>query len=438
MKRLLIVSPHFPPINAPDMQRVRMALPYYRAAGWEPVVLAVKPEQVEGVREPELLETIPADVPVHYCDAYSTRWTRRFGVGNVGHRSWRFLAAKAAELVRRERFDLAFFSNTQFVTFPLGMLWRRRFGLPFVLDLQDPWRTNYYERVGSRRPPGGWKYQFARLQAQLMEGPTIRRAAGVMSVSGNYLDALRARYPDFEAPTDVIGFGASRLDLERARALPASAHGWVHRPGDVHLLYTGVCGGVMAEALHSLFAALREFRQADPEAARRLRFHFYGTSYAPAGRGEPSVQPIAAACGVADQVDEVAHRLGHLECLRLQSEADVLLLPGSSDPAYSPSKIYPYFLAGKPILGVVLRDSVVEHLLESLQGAYLVRFGPQEANVDRPERLRSFFTAAAAGNAATLVPARREAYFNEHYLAESLARRQAALFERAVAHVSGR
>lgn len=34
MKRVLIISPHFPPINAPDMQRVRMSLPYYKDMGW--------------------------------------------------------------------------------------------------------------------------------------------------------------------------------------------------------------------------------------------------------------------------------------------------------------------------------------------------------------------------------------------------------------------
>ncbi len=437
MKRLLIVSPHFPPINAPDMQRVRMALPYYRAAGWDPVVLAVKPEAVEGVLEPELLATVPRDIPVHACDAYATRWTRRLGVGNVGHRSFRFLDRRVTELLRRERFDLAFFSNTQFITFPLGIRWRRRFGLPYVIDLQDPWRTDYYERRGSRRPPGGWKYQFARLQARFLEGPTMRRAAGVMSVSGHYLDDLRARYPEFSAPTEVIGFGATRVDLERAHLLPPSAHAFARRPGEVHVLYTGASGPVMPHSLSVLFAALRQFRAAEPELARRLRFHFYGTSYVPPGRGRCSVLPIAQEFGVADQVDEVPHRLGHLECIQLQSGADVLLLPGSSDLAYSPSKIYPYYLAGKPILGLVFRDSVMEQLLDQLQCAYLTRFREQEAKDDAHAHLRVFLAAAASGRAAELMPARRDAYFNEHFLADSLARRQAALFDRALAHVAG-
>ena len=33
MKRLLIISPNFPPLNAADMQRVRMSLPYFKDFG---------------------------------------------------------------------------------------------------------------------------------------------------------------------------------------------------------------------------------------------------------------------------------------------------------------------------------------------------------------------------------------------------------------------
>jgi hypothetical protein len=36
MRTLLIVSPHFVPINAPDMQRVRMSLIYFAEFGWKP------------------------------------------------------------------------------------------------------------------------------------------------------------------------------------------------------------------------------------------------------------------------------------------------------------------------------------------------------------------------------------------------------------------
>jgi hypothetical protein len=44
MKRVLIISPYFAPVNAADMQRVRMSLPYFKKSGWEAEVVAVSLE----------------------------------------------------------------------------------------------------------------------------------------------------------------------------------------------------------------------------------------------------------------------------------------------------------------------------------------------------------------------------------------------------------
>jgi hypothetical protein len=35
MKRVLVVTPRFPPVNAPDHQRARLMLPFLREFGWE-------------------------------------------------------------------------------------------------------------------------------------------------------------------------------------------------------------------------------------------------------------------------------------------------------------------------------------------------------------------------------------------------------------------
>ena len=61
--RVLIVSPNFPPANTPDMQRVRMSLPYFREFGWDPYVLAVEPP-ANATLDPLLVRTIPADVEI--------------------------------------------------------------------------------------------------------------------------------------------------------------------------------------------------------------------------------------------------------------------------------------------------------------------------------------------------------------------------------------
>jgi hypothetical protein len=434
MKRVLIIAPHFPPINAPDMQRVRMSLPFYRVNGWEPVVLAVGEPWQEGVREPELMPTLPGDVRIDYVRALNPRWSRLFGIGNLGLRSWWFLLWRGTQLLRREKFDLVFFSTTQFVVLSLGPFWKRWLKVPYVIDVQDPWRTDYYERPGSRKPPGGWKYQFARLQAFLLEGKAFGRAGAIMSVSPSYLEDLRKRYPAVaQTPQAVIRFGATRIDIPHALALPAPPFVYPRGNGEVHFLYTGASGPVMPHALTVLFTALRLYKERRPLQARRLRFHFIGTSYVAPGRGKASVLPVAALCGVEGNVDEIPHRIGHLESIRLQLDADVLLLPGSSDLAYSPSKIYPYYLTGRPMLGLVFRDSVMERLLDELSCAYMVRFRQAEAKDEAYARLHQFFDLAIEGFPPGSLPERRDEYFREHYLADELTRQQCALFDRALA-----
>ena len=433
MKKVLIVSPYFPPGNAPDMQRVRMSLPYYRANGWDPVVLAVGAEWQGSVQEPELLASVPADTRLVFTRAFSLRWTRLLGVGNLGLRAWLFLFWRGNQLLRREKFDLVFFSNTQFMTFTLGPLWKRGFGVPYVLDVQDPWRTDYYERPGSRRPPGGWKYAFARLQARAFEGRCFAGASALMSVSPLYLQTLRARYPRLATtPAIVLRFGASTADVDLASRLPPPSIPFPRAEGQKHLLYTGASGPVMPHALTVLFTALRLYRERSPERARRLRLHFIGTSYAAPGEGRPSVLPVAEQCGVAGQVVEIPHRVGYLEAIRLQQESDALLLLGSSDLAYSPSKAYVYYLTGRPILGLVFRDSVMERLLDELGCAAMVRFREAEPKDEAWAGLHQFFDRVIDGTPDPAPSRRNPEQFKSLYLADALTRRQCNLFDEAV------
>jgi len=436
VKRILIISPYFPPANTPDMQRVRMSLPHYRAFGWDPVVLAVDIRFQGAVIEPELLETVPADVRVVKCGALPPRWAKWFLLGTLGLRCWPFLFWRGTRMLRRERFDLILFSNTQFITFTLGPIWKRWFGVPYALDFQDPWRTNYYELPGSRKPPGGWKYQFARLQAFLFEGWCVRGACAAMSVSPMYLEDLRARYPGFKTtPTDVIQFGVSPGDMKHAAALPEPAHRFSRDHGEIHLVYTGASGPVMPHALTVLFVALRQYRELHPESASRFRLHFVGTSYAAPGKAKASVEPIAESCGVGDMVIEVPNRIGYLESLRLQLNADVLLLLGSSDAAYSPSKMYTYFLTGRPMLAVVFRDSVMEMLLDNLNCSFMARFRNDTPKHEAYAEIHRCFDLILNGLQPGTLPERSEAYFKAHFTSNELTRRQCTLFDTGIAGV---
>lgn len=426
MPRLLIISPHFPPVNAPDMQRVRMSLPYFVDAGWEVVVLTVDDHEPQAPLEPDLLLTIPAAVRVVRVHAFSRRWTRYFGMNNLGLRVLPFIHNNASQLLHDEHFDLVFFSTTQFILMPLGRLWRYEFGVPYVIDLQDPWLNEYYSLPGSPRPPGGWKFMFAYATAKLLEGWTLERAAHVISVSEQYLQTLQQRYAWWRASHgSVLTFGAPEADLALARQKLKELPPLLPATPSLKIAYAGRLGPDMLPALVTLFAALARCQG----AARPIELFFYGTSYAPTDKAMSTTTALALEHGIAHRVHERPVRVGYLDALRLMLECDLTLLLGSADKAYSPSKIYPTLLTRRPALAVAPQGSVLERKIEELGGVAMVTFPiDQPLDATAIDRLQEVLTQFAADPTAPFGRPRQDELLQRDYTAAAIAARQLELF----------
>lgn len=364
-RTVLIISPRFPPTNAADHQRVRMTLPYFRELGWEPVVVAVEAEEVAAVQDPRLCYTYPEDITVHRVPARSLRFWRRLGVGSLTFRAMPFLRRKVLELCQSKPPALIFFSTTEFGTIRLGQELRRRFGIPYLVDLQDPWVNRYYHDNGVR-PPGGWmKYRLIHALARRQEPGALREAAHIIAVSAAYPRQIRERYPDIPGERfTVIPFAANENDFALLEREPVEQRVFDRTDGLLHWTYAGRGGADMAFALRGFFRAFAEWVRREPATAGRIRMHFVGTSYATGGRALPTIQPVAEEMGVAHQVDERPERIPYFETIQTLKESDALIVPGSSDAGYTASKIYPYVLARRPLLAIFNEGSSVVSFLE--------------------------------------------------------------------------
>lgn len=396
-KRVLIVSPHFAPVNAPDMQRVRVALPYFIEAGWEVTVLTVDDPTPTAPLEPELEATVPAAVRVVRTHCCSRRWTGLLGVNNVALRSLPFLFVAGCRLLGGRRYDVVYFSTTMFIVLPFGRLWKMLTGVPYVIDLQDPWITDYYERPGAPSPPGGWKYCFAQGLGRLLEGWTMRDAAGLLAVSAAYLDTLRRRYPGLrQIPAVELPFGSPDPDLAHLRATLARRPGLLPA-GGTRLVFAGALGPGQLAAVEVLFAALAEARR----AGGRVTVHFFGTSYDPAARHVTLA--LAAQYGLQDCVHEQPGRLRYFEALQVTLEAEANLLLGSTDLAFTPSKVLAVLAAGRPVLALAPAGSaLIKRLSELEQNCVAFPAGkPEPASV---KTTADWLQALATGRAASPAP----------------------------------
>ncbi|MCA9083678.1 MAG: hypothetical protein KDA81_06465 [Planctomycetaceae bacterium] len=325
------------------------------------------------------------DLPVVRVRALGLRWSAIPGLGSLDFRALRAMKLAGLKLLQSQKFDLVYFSTTVFSLNVLGPHWKRNTGVPFLIDYQDPWVSDYYRENPGVAPPGG------RIKNAIMsrihaynESRVISCCSGITSVSPTYPEQLRRRYSHLQSlPFRVLQFPVALRDLLRMRESSVSQCVFPVNDGLRHWVYVGRGGPDMAKSLKAIFTALRQWQGDCPELYRSTRLHFIGTSYAPAGKGEPTVLPLAAECGVADIVTESTDRIAFSSMLKCLLDADALIIPGSDDAAYTASKLLPYLVVGKPVLTVFHERSPACQLLRQLGGAVSVTF----RNDDRVDRI---------------------------------------------------
>jgi hypothetical protein len=374
MRKVLIISPRFPPINAPDLHRVRHSLPHFETYGWDAEVWRVDPDLVERDRDPLLVDTLPEDTAIRTVGALDPDRTRLVGLGSLPLRSLPFYLWQGTQRLAQGDVDLVYFSTTAFPVMILGRYWKWRFGVPYVIDMQDPWHTDYYvEKPKEEQPPKFW---FSYRLNKYLEPVAMRGVDGIVSVSQGYCDTLQDRYDNVTPDMcEVIPFGAAEVDFEVMEDSGVTQPFVDPTDNTIDVVYAGRGGHDMETAARGIFGALRRGREEQPELFGRVRMHFVGTSYAPAGEGEKTLEPIAEEYGVADAVTERTDRIPYFQSLRLLRDADHLVVPGSDDPDYTASKLYPYILSERPVLAVFNENSSVVEILRKTEAGTAVTFG---------------------------------------------------------------
>jgi hypothetical protein len=373
LRRVLMVSPHFPPDSSAASHRVRLLAPHLPDAGWTPTVLTVHASAYEGRLDPELAALVPPSVRVERADAWPAAITRRAGLGDLGLRAFTGLYRACRSLLARERFDALFI--TIYPTYPalLGPLLKRRFSIPFVLDYQDPWVGAWGQTVGGGvdgRPD--WKSRVSRQIGAWLEPRVLAAADGVVAVSQGTIDGIVERIPSAaRVPHDVIPLGFDAADFARVDGRRGGAAAFDPHDGLVHLCYVGTLLPTGVETARLLLRGLERARREDANASR-LRLHFVGTSNQSASTAH-RVLPIAEECGVADAVSETPGRVDYLDALALLTQASGILLLGSSEPHYTASKLYPALLARRPLLALFHEASSVVSILRAVGGEPTVR-----------------------------------------------------------------
>ena len=364
MKNILIISPHYPPSNLAAVHRSRLFAKHLPAFGWNPIILTVHEEFYEEALDWNLHKLIPAGQQIEKVSAFKVGKPRL--VGDIGLRAYFQMRSRALELIRTEKIDFVYIPIPSFYMALLGPYLFKRTGIPYGIDYIDPWVHVFpgSNKIFSRH----W---FSTQLAKLLEPIAVKHAALITGVSEGYYKAVLDRNPHLKikAITASMPYGGEESDHDFVcKSLLSNSH-----EGDIlisakknntfRLVYAGAMLPKAYKALNEIFKVIKSLESFIDFP--KFEFHFIGTL--------GTIEPIAQKFGLwGESVFEHSDRIPYLDVLRNLEASDGVFILGSTEPHYTPSKVYQGVLSKKPILAVLHMESTAVKVLKESNAGHCV------------------------------------------------------------------
>lgn len=371
-KTVALVTGHFPPSNLVGAHRARLWSRYLPEFGWTPIVVTADPACYEERPDADLERLVAPQLRVIHAPTLSTRWVRL--VGDIGVRAFVGCYRVLAGLAARREIDFVLVTIPSNFLAPLGRLIHLRHGVPFGIDYQDPWINRWpgIERLFTK----AWaSYRLAHL----LEPWSVRDAALITGMAPGYVEGMLERNPEVaqKAVQAFMPMGGAWEDFDLVRGLRRPTFLFERGDGHFHMIYAGALLPAGLEVLDAFLAGLRVLRELAPAIAARLRVHFVGTGRSPDDARGHRVTPRAQAFGVADMVTEHPHRIGYVDALNHLAQSDAVLVLGSTESHYTPSKVFQGLLSRRPIFAMLHADSSAVGMIRSAKAGRVVSLTQQ-------------------------------------------------------------
>jgi hypothetical protein len=349
----------------PPSQRIRLLVRHLHEFGWKPVIFTVDPYYREETEDPWMVEITGDAFEKIVVKTWDQRKTRKFGLGDLGIRSFYGMYRALLKQAKKEKPALILYPVPPWYMMIMAPFIKKRTRVPYIIDFIDPWLypTNLKD----------FKTVVSQRIAKLLEGRVVRNSNAIIAVSQGILDDLVKRCPSISSrPMAPIPYGVEVSDFDAIQVQKKENN------NRVEIRYTGAISENMLSVVDSLLKALKKVNQLIP-----LRVIFTGTSYAGVGLVKPMINGLIAENGVADFVVENPARVGYRQALEINKQADMLLLVGDTTPYYAASKMMGLVASGIPFFAWVHEDSFPGKFLRELEYPNRLVYQTDEIGTDK-------------------------------------------------------
>lgn len=341
LKKILIISPHFPPSNLAAVHRSRLFAQHLPSMGWDPIVLMVDEKYYEEKLDHNLEKLVPANLKIEKSPAFGVTKPRL--IGDIGVRGFFQLYKKAKQIVRRDKIDFVYIPIPSFYVALLGRWLHASTGVKYGIDYIDPWVHEF--------PGSGLRYRLSETVAKFLEPIAVKNASLITGVAEGYYNGVHERNPHLLGSClfAAMPYGGEKEDHKKVAEMSAKPYLFA-KSAKTQLVYAGAMLPKAYEPLEAIFKAV----SADKEKYQNIEFHFIGTGKTPNDTEGYNIKPLAEKYGLWQTiVFEYPARIPYMDVLVHLDAADGIFILGSTEPHYTPSKVYQAVLSAKPVLAVL-------------------------------------------------------------------------------------
>ncbi|GJM15340.1 MAG: hypothetical protein DHS20C13_06670 [Thermodesulfobacteriota bacterium] len=377
MKKVLVIGCDFSPSSLPNALRLRFLVSHLVDFGWEPTILTTNTDYSLYPVDKENSNLLPEKLNIIRSKAIPLNYTKYFGLNDIGMRSlWHYWNI-ISEHCSKGLVDLIIISVPPHLPMILGRLAKKKFGIPYVIDYQDPWVSDYFMKLPISKRSS--KAYLAYGLSKLLEPSALREASGIIGVSQGTTDDVLNRYNwSSNLKTAEIPLGIEPQDFEYLKRNPRKNSFYNKNEEYFNVCYIGVYAASMEHTVRALFKAFKLGLDENHNLFSQIRFKFIGTSYYTGTQLNYQITPIAEEYGISEYVYEQPERVSYLDAIQLMHDSHTLLALGSEEPHYTASKIFPYILAKKHILAIFHEDSSVVDILNNTSSGKAITFNSQD------------------------------------------------------------
>ncbi len=369
LKKILLISPHYPPSNLAAVHRARLFAQHLSSFGWEPIILTVHEKYYEENLDWNLHKLIPNNQRIEKVNAFSVTKPRL--IGDIGLRGFFQLRKKALELIQLEKIDFVYIIVPSFYTALIGRYLHRKTGVRYGIDYVDPW---VHQFPGSNKffSRHWWSTQLAKF----LEPIAVKKASLITGVAEGYYRSVIDRNPHLKGTCKfgAMPYGGESSDHEAVKRLNLQPYLFQKKAGVIQFVYAGAMLPKAYLLLEEIFKSLSQhLNNSTPQ--QKIEFHFIGTGSRPNDPESYNIKSLAEKYSLWNTiVFEYPKRIPYLDVLTHLNIADAVFILGSTEPHYTPSKAFQAVLSKKPVMAVLHKYSSAVEVLRSTNAGLVFDF----------------------------------------------------------------